>query len=460
MDKYKFAQVVLLLLVCGCMKLNQPAPASTQLQTPTVFSGDMEAETALAGMYTEMMTHNRYIFNGGLSLYAGLSSGELIFNKPPLDTSEYGFADHDISPNNPLCSGNLYGAAYTYIGTANAILRGLSASMGVSVAEKTRLQGQAEFTRALCYFYLVNLFGRVPLVTGTDHTQNAVLPRSNTDDVYTQIINDLKDAQNLIPEIYEGSLTNSNERIFPNRDAATALLARVYLYRGDWNDAIAQAGAVIADSALYRLENVDTVFLAGSREAIWQLQPVTKFYNTSEGNIFLPSFGVPVYGLDTALLNTFEAGDLRRSRWVGKTTTGYYYPHKYKVPSGGPPYKEYNVVLRLAELYLIRAEAYAELGDPSGAAADLNIIRARAGLLPTTASDIPSLIAAINRERRVEFFAEWGHRWFDLKRSGSIDSVMQGSAGWAVDGHDTLYPIPASEIILNPALVQNPGYVR
>ncbi len=155
------------------------------------------------------------------------------------------------------------------------------------------------------------------------------------------------------------------------------------------------------------------------------------------------------YGLDSALLNSFETGDLRKKHWVGRTTTGKTYPYKFKFASIDTlNIVEYNVVLRLAELYLIRAEAYARLGNFSSAAADLNIIRARAGLGPTTANDTASLITAIYQERRVEFFAEWGHRWLDLKRGDSIKSV------------DTLYPIPASEIQLNPALVQNPGYVR
>ncbi len=168
----------------------------------------------------------------------------------------------------------MYGAAYTYIGTANAILRGLSISTGVSAAEKARLQGQVEFTRALCYFYLVNLFGAVPLVTGTDYVENAVTPQSKPDSVYTQIINDLKDAQNLIPESYEGSLANSSERIFPNKEAATALLARVYLYQGDWSDAITQASAVIADSGLYALaDSVDSIFLGGSRKPSGNCSP-------------------------------------------------------------------------------------------------------------------------------------------------------------------------------------------
>lgn len=467
--RYPFA--VLLRLSClacvlassSCLKLLQVPPAATQLQTPTVFSGDQQAATAMAGLYSQLMTHPRWLFNGGISLYPGLGGDELHLSGKPLDTHEDAFAADTLHSDNSLCSG-LYGAAFTYINMANAILQGLSGSASVSAGMKNRLQGEAEFIRALTYFYLVNLFGDVPLVTGTDYTVNAAIPRIPVAIVYAKIVADLRDAQTLLSEQYTGSETLPGDRIYPNKAAATALLARVYLYLGDWADAETQAGAVIADEGLYGLEpELDKVFLSTSREAIWQLQPVSKYLNTAEGNIFIPAASptaAPVYVLNYPLFQAFDSGDLRRIHWIGTKTvlgTVYAYPFKYKVSSGGLPYTEYNMVLRLAEQYLIRAEARVRQGNISNAAADLNKIRGRAGLGPTPAMDPDSLLSAIYRERQTEFFAEWGHRWLDLKRTGQLNTTL-GAVKPYWKASDTLYPIPFSELQLNPQLTQNPGY--
>ena len=135
----------------------------------------------------------------------------------------------------------------------------------------------------------------------------------------------------------------------------------------------------------------------------------------------------------------------------------YYYPYKYKLTALSLVDTEYNMVIRLAEVYLIRAEARAEQGNIAGAQADLDTVRARAGLPPTAAGDVPGLLGAIGHERQVELVAEWGHRWLDLKRTGLAGAVLGSEKpGWVAT--DTLYPIPAGELTANPALSQNPGY--
>jgi hypothetical protein len=114
--------------------------------------------------------------------------------------------------------------------------------------------------------------------------------------------------------------------------------------------------------------------------------------------------------------------------------------------------------LRLAEQYLIRGEARAHQNNVQGAQEDLNIIRSRAGLGATTANDESSLLAVIETERQVELFAEWGHRWFDLKRTGRADAVLSLEKAPNWQSTDRLYPIPFEEIKINPSLTQNPGY--
>ena len=138
----------------------------------------------------------------------------------------------------------------------------------------------------------------------------------------------------------------------------------------------------------------------------------------------------------------------------GKT---YSYPYKYKVRNGFTV-TEYNMVERLAEQYLIRAEARAQQNDISGATADLDTIRVRAGLpvLPISL-DKATCLLAVEQERRIELFMEWGHRWLDLRRTGRIDAVLGAEkSNWT--STDSLYPIPFKEIQKNVFLTQNPGY--
>jgi hypothetical protein len=139
----------------------------------------------------------------------------------------------------------------------------------------------------------------------------------------------------------------------------------------------------------------------------------------------------------------------------------YHYANKYKIADMGAGVHEYNTVFRLAEQYLIRAEARAHLNNITGAQDDLNIIRARAGLGITLANDQTQLLAAVQQERRVELFTEWGHRWLDLKRAGNIDTTMPAitsAKGGTWNTNWQWYPIPASEVQRNPNLTQNDDY--
>jgi hypothetical protein len=174
--------------------------------------------------------------------------------------------------------------------------------------------------------------------------------------------------------------------------------------------------------------------------------------------------GYPVY-LSNQLINSFEQADQRRANWIrsvtGGNSTTYYYPSKYKSATLNAPVTEYQMVLRLGEQYLIRAEARAHLNKITDALSDLNVIRHRAGLHDTTATNQDSLLDLIYHERQVELFTEWGHRWLDLKRTGKIDDVMGKVAvlkGTTWSPNWTLYPIPLYDIIQNPNLGQNPGY--
>jgi hypothetical protein len=261
------------------------------------------------------------------------------------------------------------------------------------------------------------------------------------------------------------------ERVRATRPAAGALLSRVYLYTKNWSEAEKTATSVI-DNGNYSIDiGLDQVFSVNNSEAIlqWRLNTnVSPFNANKEGITFIPyrSNSQPFYYLTEELLNSFESNDQRKLEWVGSTNylgTIYYYPYKYKIGyfqrvPGSTPTEYYNV-LRLAEQFLIRAEARAENNtDLTGAIDDLNRIRGRAGLDALSQSlDQEQILAAVAQERRIEFFAEWGHRWLDLKRTGQADAVLKPIKSlW--QSYQQLYPIPMSEMRLDPNLVQNPGY--
>ncbi|HXB08265.1 MAG TPA: RagB/SusD family nutrient uptake outer membrane protein, partial [Puia sp.] len=316
------------------------------------------------------------------------------------------------------------------------------------------------FVRALTYFYLVNLYGAVPLVLATDYTHTALEPRSPAAAVYAQIRADLEAARGNLFADYPQAGNSPTDRTRPNLATATALLARVCLYTGDWVRADSAATALLNDPA-YRLEpNLDSVFRSGSRETIWALQPVFGNIATAEGSFFIPSAAniPPAYPLTNILLGSFEPGDQRRMHWTANAANGQRYAYKYKQRFNTPPNGEFDVVIRLAELYLVRAEARAMQGNADGALADINAVRQRAGLPGLDAGvSNANLLTAIRHERQIEFFAEWGNRWLDLKRTGQANAIL-GAEKSRWTGTDTLYPLPAGELTSNPNLVQNPGY--
>ena len=268
---------------------------------------------------------------------------------------------------------------------------------------------------------------------------------------------DLEDGAQLMSDSFS---FNDGEKTRPNKWAAEALLARVYLFRKNWTEAENISGRIIDSSGSLLENDLSAVFLKNSSEAIWQLQPVLPGKNTNDGSVFILTSTPTQVSLSLPLVQTFEPGDLRKLNWLDSITVSgstYYFPFKYKIKSG-TPLTEYAMVLRLAEQYLIRAEAKARGGNLSGAVDDINIIRNRAGLSPIPDTDLPSVLIAIERERRLEFFTELGHRWLDLKRTGRSDAVLGPVKAPDWQPSDTLYPIPQSELLKDKSLTQNPGY--
>jgi len=452
--------IIALIAFLSCKKFVEVGLPKTELVRQSVFLSDATAEAAMMGVYNRMVVSGEGYASGNpgsVTYLSGLSSDEFIagfsFSN---DQSTLEFSSNVLTSTNDFLPDNLWSAPYRDIYGVNSILEGLAQSSGVSPAKKKQLEGEAKFVRAFAYFYLVNLFGDVPLVLTTDYNTNSNIARTPKAQVYQQMINDLKDAQNSLPGDYSIS---GGERVRPNKWAATALLSRIYLYIGDWTNAETQSSAVINNPSQYNLVgNLDSVFLKNSKEAIWQL---TRFNaNTFEASLFIITTTPRRIILSPQLLNAFESSDLRKqNKWVKNVIISgvtYYFPYKYKVRSI-TPVQEYYMVLRLAEQYLVRAEARAQQGIISGAQADLNIIRTRSGLTNTSANDKTTLLSALEHENQVEFFAEWGHRWFDLKRTNRADAVLAPvKSAWQSTAQ--LYPIPKVQLDNDPLMTQNPGY--
>lgn len=442
----------LTLALAGCNKFVEVAEPIDQIPSNIVFDDDTKAAAALRGIYSVMISSIYAPFGGSLSVCPGLASDELMTTSTLVDFTD--FQNNVISTSNGKNSANIWGNSYTSIYQVNAVLQGLENSPNVTPAAKLWIGGEAHFCRALFYFYLVNLYGPVPMPLTTDYTTNTYLPRTPIDSVYSLIISDLQTAQANLGNDY----TATGNRVRPNKWAATALLARVYLYRRQWQDAITQSSAVI-NSGYYALEPLNSAFLNAGRENILQIvSPGTNLY-TWDAYVFV---NLKAHLASNALLNSFEEGDNRKTSWLTKVTinnTTYYAPYKYKVYLGtGTAKTENTTLLRLGEQYLIRAEAYANAGDIASAKSDIDSIRNRAGLpLMTAAITQQALLDTILHERRVELFSELGHRWLDVKRSGKADAIFGGvKSGWVPT--DILFPLPLTDLQRDPNLTQNEGY--
>lgn len=444
-------------LASGCKKfVSLPAPG-TMIERSIIFSDEQAVSSALAGLYSRLSQTNLEFANAGVTFYAGLSSDEIVYNGT--SPSIIMFATNSLMADESTgIKDRLWNAMYRTIFHANSILEGLAASTTLNTSVSGQVKGECLVIRALHYFYLLNLYGDVPLLLGTSYLANQGSPRISTTEIYRQIEVDLLEAIRLLSESYPSA---NRGRI--SKMAATALLSRVYLYQQKWVEAENTSLQVIQANQYSLVQNLASVFLPASQETIWQLTRDNS--NTASGINYVPASTTtrPTYVLSASLLQSFEIGDLRRSNWISKNTVSgqdYYYPYKYKLRTA-TPVGEYEVVFRLAEQYLICAEARAnqnKLSGTNGAIASLNVIRQRAGLVPTSATTREEMLSAIYKERQTELFAEWGHRWLDLKRTNRASLILEPLKIPNWQSMDQLYPIPSYELQTNPFMTQNPGY--
>ncbi|WP_316799065.1 RagB/SusD family nutrient uptake outer membrane protein [Pedobacter frigidisoli] len=454
--KNKFLLAILIITFSSCKKFVEVDAPTTQAELSRVFESDQTAIAAATGLYAQMIASGLTFANGGMTIYPGLSADELVNTLSSTGTDAY--KNNQLLSDDATVLSTFWSNPYKNIYHANAVIEGLQNSTAISTKLRDRLLAEMLYIRALHYLYMINLFGSVPYITSTDYDLNSNLSRTEVPTIYPQLIADLLQAKS-----YLNNNTTETNRV--NKETVTGLLARVYLYNEDWQNAITQATEVIA-SGKYSLEPLANVFLATSKESLLSLARPTA--NVSEATTLIPSSTTvrPTYAIHSNLLVAFENGDNRKTSWLKSNTVSsvvYYYANKYKVRSSTTVTENY-IVQRLAELYLIRAEAKTQLGDLSGAITDVDVIRQRAGLslIKNTNPNISkeALLNAIMKERQIELFCEWGHRWFDLKRTQKVNNLFSILKAATWKPYAALYPIPLAEIKKNPNLTQNEGYTN
>jgi hypothetical protein len=368
----------------------------------------------------------------------------------PIDATADTYAQVDnnnILPENGSVSG-IWALTYDGINVANNVIVKVPTIDGMTAQEKNEALAELYFIRALNHFNLLNYFGGVPIkVMPTVGVTNLDAPRNSAEEVYSQIINDLLFATEFLP--------TGGAKIRGSKYAAKALLAKVYLYNKDFTQAITLASEVITEGNYTLLSNYNDVFADDeSAESIFEIAFTALERNRiSEYNFPRALNGRGEVEPSQDLLDAYEANDERFEVSVAFEGDKAYAIKYDDLSLGADNY----VILRLADMYLIRAEAEASLPSPNVAAvqSDINDIRVRANLQPTSESSINQLIMIIEKERRIEFAFE-GQRWFDLVRTDRAIAVLPNVNSY----NQTLFPIPLDEIQTNndPDMVQNPGY--
>lgn len=452
---FKYVLLMWLCSLCGCESFVETDLPNTQITAETVFADENTTTAALLNVYAKLR-------EGGLLTGKDIGIGNLMAHyTDELDLYQTSrenvllFYENNLLPETTFVE-QLWEHTYNQIYALNDILYYTADNAQLDANFTKQIQGEAYFLRALLHFHLQQLFGALPYATTTSYVDNTQINKLSEEQVYEKLITDLVQAQERLPETYP-----SSDRVRPNKAVAQALLARVYLYAGAWDKAVTTATQVI-DNPLYNVEiPLNQVFLKDSPAAIFQLSPDADGLNTYEAAEYIfETLPAPKSALTQRLMTSFETEDQRLQQWAGKVEDGEavgYYSFKYKENRSTESTREYTVVLRIAEQYLIRAEAYTRMEQLALAEIDLNTIRSRADLPAIKVPTPEHMLAAILRERRHEFFTEYGHRFYDLKRFNAADEALNYKSGW--EPYKIRLPLPEAELVLNPNLQpQNTGY--
>ena len=417
-----------------------------------------------AGAEAALMNCYNYIQNPVTQNFIAvplIMSDEAIMTRGGNFTRHHNFVPTSVQGN----VGDMWREMYFAVQACNDVL-GNVPTIDDPALETDRVMGEAYFLRGMAFFYLTRLYGKIPLVTEASKSANTDfnVGRSEIVDVYAQIISDLTEAEELLP-------APSSNRARASKGAARAMLAKVYLFRnvpGDYELALAETEEVMADSQ-YELvagANYASLFEVGAQNTSETIFEISYRPNTSVEGHGLDDETVPYPNNNPRVAPTEKIiaafnenpQDLRLPASLGEYDS-IIYIRKYErnAPDEIARRTQANnvIILRLADVILMRAECLNELGRTNEAIAFLNQIRARAGLAPTTAVSQAEVRLAIENERFLELAFE-GHRWFDLVRTNRAVELL---APRLFDADRILWPVPGRDIDLNPNLLpQNPSY--
>jgi len=476
MKSQKIFLLILFLGLTSCSDILDENPKSS-ITAENFFNTEQDAVLAVNSIYQAIYLQNNH-------------------SRPQLFLTVLATDDSELKHLNDYQFDSNYGgylelnwrAHYILINRANLALAEIQ-NIEFDANVKNSMLGEARFLRALAYFRLVRFFGDVPLLTEpTASLDNVNIPRSPTETVYNQIIEDLEFAENNLFN------ANNTETGRATNTAAKALLAKVYLTIQEWDLAAEYSKEIIDAGENQLMENFPDVFIPENQdndEIIFAIQ-----YQSGSGRpsyqlrYYLPrnlpgspqvARGLAAYLPSEELYESYRGGDLRRDwtlfteyTYQGETVTFPPHWHKFMDYNGLTNTANNDTdfpLLRYADILLTYAEALNELGGPTAEAYEaLNMVVRRAyGRAINSSSDVD--FAGLSQEefrqeildqRRWEFAGEY-HRWYDLQRTGQLIPVMrewlndQGFTGTVPD-YKTVYPIPQREMDLNSELVQNPGY--
>lgn len=434
----------LLTSTVSCNKFLDVQPLESISDTQTIFD-KTSAETALRGVYSALSNGSYY---GTTFQSIGYLTGDNIqWTGSQSQVQE--FINKRVNPENSTISG-AWTAIYRTINRANNVIAKVPTVTDplLTDALKNQLVGEAYFVRALAYFDLARTWGGVPLITKptSNPTENRGISRSTQAETYALVLKDLETAEPLLPA--------TTDRYRATRKTVWALRSRLHLYLKEWAKAEEYASKLITDTN-YRLVRPYNAFFTndarGTQESVFEI-----FYSANETNGHRGQWQPQTNGgtrqwapndAIVALLNNPGVGGGRSTLVARDNQNRWYGNLYYRTPATDPTF-----VFRIAEIYLIRAEARANLDKLTDGLTDLNAVRDRAGIAVATATTKDALLLAIENERRVEFALE-PHRWFDVVRTGRAAQVFN-----VIDANRLLLPLPVTELLIDKALVQNPGY--
>jgi hypothetical protein len=479
MKKTLLYAAILLLNFAGCEE-SLEFEVKNRLTLDNFYESADDAVASVNAIYDVLGHVNMYC--SSLWLIQDIASDDCDAKSTWNDPYAQEFDQYTLKPNN-LYTTNIWQASYQLITRANLTIHNIP---GIEMEEelKARLLGEAKFLRALSYFNLVRLFGGVPLVLQPEtDIDKYLIPRATAEQVYSQILSDLEDAADNLPVQYGGL-----DKGRATKGAALGLLAKVYLTRQQW-DLASQKAKEVMDLQVYALwddykDNFREAHKNGI-ESVFEVQfytgvqpENTRIVISGLPSIFAFPAGVGIILPTDDLLNSFEPGDYRYEVTFFEEYiffgTNTFEPHIWKhwdqdaygpdeTGSSGANFP----VMRYAEVLLIYAEALNEMNQgPTQEAYDaVNQVRARArngvdGVLPDLSGlSYEEFQAAVLKEKRCETVNE-GHRWYDLVRTGNLETYVKRAKGGKADPqpHHYVFPIPQREIDLNDALEQNDDY--